>query len=400
MNLNNAKLIFMIDPDGNLNISHYNGVLKQLQQLQYEYQTIILITDLKHINQQQSKKIIYKDLVTQIVIDCLISGIDPSQTIICIQSKIPELSELQQIIGAITPLGWLERVQNYKEIIDQLDHTELSTYGLLGVPLIYSSIVLGFDSSFVLESEDNISCIELSREIARRFNYIYGREEGFEEKARESILKLGDKKSELYLQLLTKFQQDGDEEASERARYLLEDANNIAFGDRERLIAFLENKGKVYLNEPQKINAIDEFVGIDGQQMSNNNDNTISLRENSGSIADKIRLMPTDPARVRRSDNGNPKICSVWKLHQKYSNSDTINWVEMGCLSAAIGCIDCKQSISDTIVNEQLELEKLAQPYLENPILVKRIINEGCAKASSIVAETLLSIKNAININY
>lgn len=397
---NNPNLIAVINPDGQINIRHYHGVLKQLQQLQYEYQCILIISDLKYLNENHRPQHNRVELIYKIIIDCLISGIDPSQTIICIESKIPELAELQQILGAITPLGWLERIQNYKEIIDAVDHTELSTYGLLGIPLHYSNILLGFDSTYVLEDEEKISYIELSREIARRFNHIYGREDGFEEKAHESIQKLGEKKAELYLQLLTRFQQDGDDEAAERAIYLLEEANNLSFGDRQRLEAFLENKGRVYLNEPQMLSIKNKLIGTNGEIMANEHDNTIALRENKSAIEEKLRAMPTDPARVRRTDAGNPTLCPVWQLHQVYSNQETKDWAEMGCISAAIGCLECKQSIASAIIIEQEALEKLAKPYQEDPMLINRIISDGCSKARDIVCTTLNQLKEAINMNY
>lgn len=397
---NNPNLIAVINPDGEINIRHYHGVLKQLQQLQYEYQCILIISDLKYLNERHTQQTNRVELIYKIIIDCLISGIDPSQTIICIESKIPELAELQQILGAITPLGWLERIQNYKEIIDVVDHTELSTYGLLGIPLHYSNILLGFDSRYVLEEEEKISYIELSREIARRFNHIYGREDGFEDKAHEAIQKLGEKKAELYLQLLTKFQQNGDEEAAERAIYLLEEANNLSFGDRLRLEAFLENKGRVYLNEPQMLPITHKLMGIDGAIMANEQNNTIALREIKSSIDEKLRAMPTDPARVRRTDSGNPSLCPVWQLHQTYSTKETKDWAEMGCVSAAIGCLECKQSVAAVIITEQQKLEKLAKPYQEDPMLINRIISDGCSKARDIVCNTLNRLKEAIDMNY
>lgn len=396
-----SKLIFLIDPDGGLNLNHYHGVLQQLKQLQYEYQTILIITDLRHLNSQPNKVINYSANIDKIVIDCLVSGIDPSQTTICIQSQIPELAELNQIMSAITPLGWLEREQNYKDRLELIDNRpELNTYGLLGMPFLYSNILLGFNATLALETEDKVSYIELSREIGRRFNYIYGREDGFEEKAQESMNKLGEKKAELYLQLLTKFQQDGNDDAAERARYMLEDSNNLPFGDKERLLAFLENKSKVYFNETQCLEQLEKITGTDGVIMRNRTQNVIEMRTPSHVIEEKIRMMPTDPARVKRTDPGNPEKCPVWKLHYNYTNEETKQLLELGCLSATVGCLECKQKLSSNIIHEQKELINRAKPYLEEQMLIKRIINDGNNRASKIVNETLTMIKDAVGINY
>lgn len=396
-----SKLVFLVDPDGGLNLGHYHGVLQQLKQLQYEYQTIVVITDLRYLNSLPNKATEYSANIEKIVIDCLISGIDPSQTIICIQSQVPELGELKQIMSAITPLGWLEREQNYKDFLEEIDNRpELNTYGLLGIPLIYSNILLGFNATFALETDDKVSYVELSREIGRRFNYIYGREDGFEEKAQESINKLGEKKAELYLQLLTKFQQDGNEDAAERARYMLEDSNNLPFGDKERLLAFLENKSKVYFNETQCLPQQEKITGTDGSIMRNRAQNAIEMRTRAEIIEEKIRMMTTDPARVKRTDPGNPEKCPVWKLHYEYTPEETKQLLELGCLSATIGCLECKQKLSSNIISEQEEMLKRAMPYMEDQMLIRRILNDGNNKASKLVNETLTMVKDAIRINY
>ena len=395
-----SKLIYVLRPDGELNISHYFGALHELRELQYNHQTILFIADLQQLHTNPIAKINYPERIENIVNDCILCGIDPSQTIICIESQIVELAEVQQLISAITPLGWLERVPNYKEIIGDLDHTELSTYGLLGLPLVYSTALLGFNISHVLESNNYISYVELSREIARRFNYLFGRENGFEEKAYQSINKLGERKSDLYLKLLTKFQQDGDEEAEEQAKFLLEDAHNLTFGDRNRLIAFLENKSRVYLDEPQIVAIENKTIGTDGKVMQNLSNNTITLHETNESLQPKLRQMPSDPARIRRTDSGNPDLCSVWQLHKLYTSSLDLALISPACKSANIGCQECKQILEQNILLKQSQLHQKYSEICEDSISIKKIINENCETARELVSNLLTSLKEAVQLNY
>lgn len=394
------RLIYVMRPDGELNISHYFGALQELRELQYQYQSILFIADVQQLTTNPIAKIDYQERIENIVRDCILCGIDPSQTIICIESQIAELAEIHQLISAITPLGWLERVQNYKEVIDEIDHTELSTFGLLGLPLLYSAAVLGFNAMQVLEDNEYIAYIELSREIARRFNHLYGRESGFEEKAYQSINKLGEKKSDLYLKLLTKFQQDGDEEAEEQAKFLLEDAHNLAFGDKNRLIAFLENKSRVYLNEPKLLPLETKVLGTDGEYMDNTCDNVITLHETKESLNGKIRLMPSDPARVRLTDPGNPKLCPVWQLHKFYTPEQKQAQLNQSCTSATIGCSDCKQIIEQNILNLQHTLHDKYGEICNDNISIKKIIADNCESASKIVCDTLKSLKEAVCFTY
>lgn len=400
MNLQ-PRVLSAIRPTGLLHLGHYFGALTHWKKIQYEYDCYFMVADVHSLIHQYNSHLNLGEIIQEIVIDWLSVGIDPSQAIIFVQSKIPEHFELAALLGTITPLSWLERVPDYKEKIDVLEHTDLSSYGLLGSPLLQCADILAYNSKYATVNEEHLAIIELSREIARRFNHMFGREEGFEEKALESIKKLGSKKSEIYEQMLIQYQQEGKDEALEKARFLLQDALNLSHGDRERLFAFLENKSKVIFNEPQALPEKPVHIpGTDGKKMSNLAHNSINLRENKESITKKIRNMTTDPARVRRSDPGNPQRCPVWKLHQIYSSKDIKDWVEMGCLSAGIGCLDCKQPLIDSINVQQQELIAKARPYQEDPTLVKRIIAEGCQRAREAANDTLKEIKTAMNIDY
>lgn len=401
MNQNTSRVLAAISPRKELHLGHYWSALVNWKKLQYQYDCFFMVADINEfvINFQQDSN--RQQNIYNTVIDWLAAGVDPSQATIFIQSKVPEHSELATLLSGITPLGWLERIPGYKEISETLEHTDLSSFGRMGLPLFYASTLLCYDITQVAIKESEIARVEFTREIARRFNFLYGREDGFEQLAECSIKKLGIKKALIYRELLAKFQQEGDESAQEKARYLLQDAINLQHNDRERLFAFLENKGKVFLNEPQIVSSQStRVIGLDGQKMSHKNSNTINLHDNSREICDKIRGMITDPSRVRRTDKGNPNACPVWVLHSIYSTQEIRDWVEMGCLSAGIGCLDCKGPLIDEISRQQQIFQTKAKPYQEDLPTVKRIISDGCLRARDIASSNLKKIRQAMDIDY
>jgi tryptophanyl-tRNA synthetase len=301
----------------------------------------------------------------------------------------------------ITPRGWLERVPTYKDQQEKLSEKDLSTYGFLGYPLLQSADILIYRATQVPVGEDQVPHIEFTREIARRFNHIYGRESGFEEKAKAAIKKLGGRSAKLYDELRTRYQEQGDGEALLSSKLLLDEQQSLSMGDRERLLGYLEGGGKMILFEPHAmLTAASKMPGLDGQKMSKSYNNTISLREDEASVTKKIRTMPTDPARIRRTDVGNPDKCPVWQLHQVYSNEDTKNWVQQGCRSAHMGCIECKQPVIDAVLAEQNPMRERAQLYLDDPTLVRNIISDGCEKARKLAAETMCDVREAMGLTY
>lgn len=396
-----VRALSAMRPLGRLHIGHYFGALTHWKKSQYEYECFFMVADVHSLIHQYTATENLAENINEMVIDWLASGINPSQATIFVQSKIPEHFELATLLGAITPISWLERVPSYKERIEAITHTDTDSYGLLGASLLQSSDIITYNAKYVITEEEQSPNIELTREIARRFNHLFGRDEGFEKKAVESIKKLGTKKADLYEAMLTKYQQDGDEEAVEKARFLLQDAVNLSNGDRARLFAFLENKGKVFLQEPQiVVSTKTKLPGIDGAKMSSLASNAIELRELPDNVSQKIRGMTTDPARIRRTDRGNPNACPVWTLHKVYSNDEVRTWVEMGCLSAGIGCLDCKQPLIDAINKQQAVLIENAKQYTEDQTLIKRIINDGCSRARDVASDNLKSIKQALNMDY
>ena len=388
-------------PTGNLHLGHYHGVLKNWVALQQQYECLFFVADWHALTTHYDSPEIIEKNAWDMVIDWLAAGVDPSKAVLFIQSKVPAHAELYLLLSMMTPLGWLERVPTYKDQQEKLSEKDLSTYGFLGYPLLQSADILIYRANRVPVGEDQAPHIEFTREICRRFNHIYGKEAGFEEKAQAAIKKLGSKKSRLYIELRTRYQEQGDEHALAEAKSLLEEQQNLNMGDQERLYGYLEGGGKMILCEPETLlTKASRMPGLDGQKMSKSYNNTISLREDADSVRKKIRTMPTDPARVRRTDPGNPDVCPVWQFHLVYSDDEIRNWVQQGCRSASIGCLDCKSPVIDKVLAEQEPMHDRARMYEEDPVLVRNIIADGCEKANQLAEETMRDIRTAMGLNY
>ncbi len=388
-------------PTGNLHLGHYNGVLKNWIKLQHEHECLFFVADWHALTTHYDTPEIIEESVWEMVIDWLAAGVDPANATIFIQSRVPEHAELHTLLSMITPLSWLERVPTYKDQQEKLASKDLSTYGFLGYPLLQSADILIYKATQVPVGEDQIPHIEFTREIARRFNHIYGKEIGFEEKAKAAIKKLGSKKGALYEEMRNAYQEAGDEEALESARALIEEQQGMSMGDKERLLGYLEGGGKMILIEPDyKLTPASKMPGLDGQKMSKSYNNTISLREDKDVIAKKIKTMPTDPARIRRTDPGDPAKCPVWQLHEIYSEQSTQDWVQNGCKTASIGCIECKGPVIEGVLKELQPIQERAAQYAEDPTLVKNIVAEGCEKARKLARETMRDVRDAMGLNY
>jgi len=335
------------------------------------------------------------------VIDWLAAGVNPGEAKIFIQSRVPEHAELHLLLSMITPLGWLERVPSYKDQQEKLKERDLATYGFLGYPLLQSADILIYKAGQVPVGEDQVAHVELTREVARRFNHLYGREAGFEEKATQAIKKMGKKAAKLYAQYRRAYQEQGDHEALAAARALLESQQNITMSDRERMFGYLEGGGRIILPEPQPLlTKASKMPGLDGQKMSKSYGNTIALRDNPKDVEKALRTMPTDTNRVRRNDPGDPAKCPVWQWHEIYSDDDVKNWVQEGCRSAGIGCVECKQPVIDAVLRELKPIQKRAQEYIDQPELVRSIVAEGSETARDLARETLEEVRHAMSLNY
>lgn len=388
-------------PTGRLHLGHYHGVLKNWVKLQEEHPCLFFVADWHALTTSYDSPQVIGESVWDMVIDWLAAGVDPTQATIFIQSRVPEHAELHLLLSMMCPLGWLERVPTYKDQQEKLAGKDLATYGFLGYPLLQAADILIYRADKVPVGEDQVPHVEMTREIARRFNHLYGREPGFEDKAKEAVRKLGSKRSRLYAELRTRFQQEGDEDALEQGKALLEETQNLSLGDRERLYGYLEGSGKMILVEPDALlTEAPRMPGLDGQKMSKSYANTIYLREDDASVERKIRTMQTDPARARRTDPGDPEKCPVWPFHQIYSDDAVRGWVQKGCRSAGIGCIECKQPVIDAVLHEQAELRERAQPYVEDPALVRNILADGCERARKLAQETMRDVREAMGLDY
>jgi tryptophanyl-tRNA synthetase len=395
------KVLSGMRPTGRLHLGHYHGVLANWIKLQHEFPCLFFVADWHALTTAYDEPGTITDNTYEMVIDWLAAGVDPSQATIFIQSKVPEHAELHLLLSMMTPLGWLERVPTYKDQQEKLSHKDLTTYGFLGYPLLQAADILIYRANRVPVGDDQVPHVEFTREIARRFNHLYGREPGFEDKAREAVKKLGSKRARLYDELRTRYQEKGEDEALEQAHELLNEAQSLSLGDRERLFGWLEGTRKMILVEPDALlTHASRMPGLDGQKMSKSYGNTITMREDADAVTRKIRTMQTDPARVRRTDAGDPDKCPVWQFHQIYSNDEVKAWVQKGCRSAGIGCIECKQPVIDAVLKEQKPMHERAKMYEEDPQLVRNIIADGCEKARKLAQDTMRDVREAIGLDY
>lgn len=388
-------------PTGKLHLGHYHGVLKNWVKLQHEFECFFFVADWHALTTHYEDPSVIENSVWDMVIDWLAAGVNPGSATLFVQSKVPEHAELHLLLSMITPLGWLERVPTYKDQQEKLKEKDLATYGFLGYPLLQSADILLYRAGQVPVGADQVAHVEITRELARRFNHIYGREPGFEVNAEAAVKKMGKKAAKLYMTLRKRYTEEGDGEALATAQALLKEQQNITLGDKERLMGYLEGGGKVILPEPQALLTPEsKMPGLDGQKMSKSYNNTISLREEPSEIEKKIRTMRTDTNRVRRDDPGNPDLCPVWQLHEVYSDDDVKDWVQKGCRSAGIGCIECKGPVMDAVKAELQPIQERARHYESNPDLVKSIIMEGSENARDAAKTTMEDVRHAMGLAY
>ncbi len=399
--MQDKRVLSGMRPTGKLHLGHYHGVLKNWLSLQNEYDSYFFVADWHAFTTHYSDKIDLENNVMEMVVDWLAVGINPNTATIFVQSKVPEHAELHLLLSMSTPLSWLERVPSYKDQQLKLNTKDLGTYGFLGYPLLQSADILIYKAGLVPVGADQVAHVELTREVARRFNYVYGREADFEEKAEAAIGKMGKKQAKSYKALRKAYQETGDGEALVRAQALLKEQQNITLGDRERLSGYIEGAGKIILPEPESLlTKAAKMPGLDGQKMSKSYGNTISLRDSTEEIETKIKRMPTDPARIKLSDAGNPKKCPVWQLHEIYSDEATCDWVVDGCTKAKMGCVECKQPVIKAVQAELAPMQENIAKYQADPDLIKQIIFEGSEKARNVAKETMDEVREAMGITY
>ncbi len=388
-------------PTGALHLGHYHGALKNWVRLQSEMACYYFVADWHALTTHYESREVIEKNVYEMVIDWLAAGLDPNQCTIFLQSRLPEHAELFTLLAMGTPLGWLERVPTYKDQQEKLKDKDLSTYGFLGYPLLQAADILIYKAKYVPVGEDQASHVELTREAARRFNHLYGREIDAEARIQASLAKLPKDSAKRFEKSRKAFQETGDAKAQEGALGYIAQAPELDAQDRERLQGYFKGTGKIILPEPQVLlTEASRLPGLDGAKMSKSYNNAIAIREDKSSLEQKVRRMPTDPARVKLTDAGNPERCPVWEFHKVYSNEATRQWVTQGCKSAGIGCLECKQPVIDGILAEQQPMLARAEPYIANPKIVRDIVDAGTERARETARETMREVREAMGLNY
>jgi tryptophanyl-tRNA synthetase len=388
-------------PTGALHLGHYHGALKNWVRLQSEMQCFYFVADWHALTTHYANREIIEQNVYEMVIDWLAAGLDPNQCTIFLQSRLPEHAELFTLLAMGTPLPWLERVPTYKDQQIQLKDKDLATYGFLGYPLLQAADILMYRAHYVPVGEDQASHVELTRETARRFNDLYGRR-GDDAQRVAALLATWPKEDARYINsMLKKRQELGDDSMLQKLPGFLAKFPDLTADQHALLTSYVSGKGKTVLVEPQVLlTTASKLPGLDGRKMSKSYGNSIAMREGTASIEKKIREMPTDPARVKRTDKGDPAKCPVWQFHLVYSDHARKQWVTEGCTTAAIGCIECKKTVSDAILAEQEPILARAQTYVDNRKDVREIVDEGCNRARRFAQETMYDVRSAIGLNY
>ena len=388
-------------PTGAMHIGHYHGALKNWVRLQDQYPCFFFVADWHALTTVYDEIDVIEKSVWEMLVDWLAAGLDPDRSTIFIQSRVIEHAELSLLLGMTTPLGWLERMPTYKDQIEKLSHKDLTTYGFLGYPLMQSADILIYRSHFVPVGEDQVPHVEITREVARRFNHLFGREPDSAAKVKAAVAKLGKSDGRTFELLKKRYGEQGDVDSLDEGRALLGHAKSLGAADRERLLGYLTGSQRQILVEPSALLTESPKVpGLDGAKMSKSYGNAIGMREEPASVTKKVRTMQTDPARVRRDDPGDPEKCPVWGLHRIYSDADTREWVVRGCTTAGIGCLECKQPLIEAILKEQEPIRERAQRYLDQPALLRDIVDAGCDKARMAARETMREVRQAMGLAY
>jgi tryptophanyl-tRNA synthetase len=401
----NQRVLSGMRPTGALHLGHYHGALKNWVRLQQDYDCFYFVADWHALTTHYQDREIIERNVYDMVIDWLAAGVDPEKATIFIQSRLPEHAELFTLLSMGTPLSWLERMPTYKDQMEKLKDRDLATYGFLGYPLLQAADILIYRAAYVPVGEDQAPHVEITREVARRFNHLYGRTPDFGAKVAAAIAKLP-KDDARYLEKQRRdHQQEGKADALAKGEAILRKADAGVAGwtseDTELLLGHLRGTGKSVLTEPAVLlTEVSKLPGLDGEKMSKSYGNTIAMREEPAEVERKIKRMPTDPARVHRSDPGNPEKCPVWQFHLVYSDAPTKEWVVKGCTTAGIGCLDCKQPVIDAIKKEQEPWRERAEAYLTNPKQVHWIVEVGTERARIAARETMRDVREAMGLVY
>jgi len=345
----NRRVLSGMRPTGKLHIGHYVGALQNWTRLQNDYDCFFFVADWHALTTDYADTSRVKASTLDMTFDWLAAGLDPEKATLFIQSHVPQHAELHLLLSMMTPVGWLERVPTYKDQKENLKEKDLNTYGFLGYPLLQSADIMMYKASYVPVGEDQVAHVEITREIARRFNQFY------------------------WLDAQHQYPMDR------------------AMPSEKRITVF---------PEPQPLlTPAPKLPGTDGRKMSKSYGNSILLADPEPEVRRKLKTMVTDPARIRRTDPGNPDICPVGDLHKVFSTPETMADVRQGCTTAGIGCIQCKGWVADNIVAILNPIQERRRIYEDNPKLAWDILEAGSAKARIAAEETMVEAREAMHMS-
>jgi len=367
---------------GKLHLGNYVGALQNWVRMQDEYECFFEVADWHALTTDYADTSRVKENSLEVALDWLAAGLDPEKSVIFIQSHVPAHAELHLLFSMITPLGWLERVHTYKEQRENIKDKDLGTYGFLGYPVLQAADILVYKADCVPVGEDQVAHVELTREIARRFNFFYPK------RRYAPVKKLSrEEESRAIFDMNTEL-------ADESLIYPHESTfAKPARGDDEARSADVFPEPQSLLTPAAKL------PGTDGRKMSKSYGNTILLTDPESVVRQKLKTMVTDPARVRRSDPGNPDVCPVGDLHKIFSSKETMAKVNEGCRSAGIGCIECKSWAADGVVKLLNPMQERRTKFEQNPRLAWDILEDSSRRASAAAAETMKDVRAAMGMS-
>jgi tryptophanyl-tRNA synthetase len=389
------RVVSGMRPTGPLHIGHFFGALSNWLKLQEEYDCYFFVADWHALTTHYADTSLVAQNTMEVATDWLSVGVDPEKAKVFIQSSVPEHAELHLLLSMITPLGWLERVPTYKEQIENLRDKDLGTYGFLGYPLLQTADIVIYDADFVPVGEDQVPHVELSREVVRRFNFMFGlrwKSRGFEWAINDGdalriltalpLTEASGGQGESSIKYLQAIGQVGIENFRQK---LGEERFNRYFDEKLILVA----PGHLLTETPR-------LTGTDGRRMAKSYGNAIWLKDSVEEIRAKAKNMMTDPARVRRTDPGNPDVCPVFSYHKLFSDAGTIDLVNRDCRTAAIGCVDCKRMMADGLIRWIAPVQARRRQYEANPARVWEILDAGSKTARETAQQTMARVRNAV----
>jgi tryptophanyl-tRNA synthetase len=404
------RVVSGMRPTGRLHIGHYFGALANWERLQNDpaYECFYFVADWHALTSDYADTSAVAQNTIEITTDYLAAGIDPEKSVIFQQSQVEEHAELHLLLSMVTPLGWLERVPTYKEQIENVTNKDLHTYGFLGYPCLQTADIVIYSEGgvplFVPVGEDQVSHVELSREIVRKFNFHFGLEISpklFDGGRQAPIIPVMVKLGEEVLDIKNPpgISESAIRDSRPRFESLLRD-HAMKMGTDNFLEALSEWKPFFRhggLNEPQVLlTKTPRVPGLDGRKMSKSYGNAITLSESDADIRAKTKVMKTDPARQRRTDPGNPDVCPVFDWHKLFSPEETQEWAAAGCRSAGIGCIECKAKMADGLIQWIAPVRERRVEYEKNPGRVLEVLDEGSYQARKVAQPTMIRVRDAV----